>query len=59
MSQVRVLTLLDERPEKQASLKELEHAIQVAQPTAAGLVSRLKQKNFAAMPFVSVPHSAP
>lgn len=45
-SQMNVLVLLNEVPTKKLSLKEIEKALHVAQPTAAGIVTRLEQKRF-------------
>lgn len=44
MMQVEVLITLNQTPEKQLSMKELERYFQVAQSTVAGLISRLEQK---------------
>ncbi|MGN1143002.1 MAG: MarR family winged helix-turn-helix transcriptional regulator [Anaerovoracaceae bacterium] len=44
MAQCGVLLLLDDTPEKQMPLKELERQLHVAQSTTAGIVSRLEQK---------------
>ena len=44
MTQVTVLLLLNDAPDKKYSLKELEKVLQVAQSTAAGVISRLEQK---------------
>ncbi len=46
ISQMVALLELEETPEKQRSLKELEQCLHVAQSTAAGIVSRLEQKGF-------------
>lgn len=46
MAQLAALVALDQAPEKQCSLKELEQSLRVAQSTAAGIVSRLEQKGF-------------
>lgn len=44
MAQVETLLLLQKSAEKQLSLKELERGLHVAQSTAAGIASRLAQK---------------
>lgn len=44
MMQMEVLGALNQTPEKQLSMKELERYFQVAQSTVAGLISRLEQK---------------
>ena len=44
MMQIAVLVALDTAEEKTLSLKHLEHAFGVAQPTMAGIVKRLEQK---------------
>ncbi|MGN0378388.1 MAG: MarR family winged helix-turn-helix transcriptional regulator [Butyrivibrio sp.] len=44
MMQVSVLMSLREAPEKQLSMKDIEHRFQVAQSTVAGIVSRLEKK---------------
>lgn len=46
MMQVSVLMALRDAPEQQLSMKELERHFKVAQPTAAGIVSRLEEKGF-------------
>ena len=46
ISQSGVLVLLDEKEEKTASFKELEKDFGVSQPTMAGILSRLVQKDF-------------
>lgn len=46
MSQFGALFELNQAPEKQRSLKELEQSLHVAQSTAAGIISRLEQKGF-------------
>lgn len=46
MAQAETLLLLQKSAEKQLSLKELERGLHVAQSTAAGIVSRLVQKEF-------------
>ena len=48
MTQLEVLALLNQAPEGRYSLKELEQILHVAQSTAAGIISRLEQKGFAA-----------
>lgn len=47
MAQLEALVTLDQMPEKQMSLKELEQTLHVAQSTAAGIVVRLEQKGLA------------
>ena len=49
MTQLEVLALLNQAPEGRYSLKELEQILHVAQSTAAGIISRLEQKGFAAV----------
>lgn len=44
MMQVSVLMTLQEAPQKQLSMKNLEHIFQVAQSTVAGIIARLEQK---------------
>lgn len=46
MSQFGALFELDQAPEKQRSLKELEQSLHVAQSTVAGIISRLEQKGY-------------
>lgn len=46
MSQLGALLELNQAPEKQRSLKELEQSLHVAQSTVAGIISRLEQKGF-------------
>lgn len=46
MVQNNVLMLLAEVPGKQASLKEVERLMHVAQSTTAGIIVRLEQKGF-------------
>ena len=46
MAQTGALLILNGRAEKEASLKELERELHVAQSTAAGIVSRLEKKGF-------------
>ena len=46
MSQLSVLYLLESSPCGELTLKELEKQLQVAQSTAAGIISRLEQKGF-------------
>lgn len=46
MAQLAALAALDNAPDKQCSLKELEQSLRVAQSTAAGIISRLEQKGF-------------
>lgn len=45
MAQIGALLLLDEAPEKQMNLKQMEQSMRVAQSTAAGIISRLEQKD--------------
>lgn len=40
-----MLILLDEREDNTATFKELERSFGVSQPTMAGIIRRLKQKN--------------
>ena len=47
MMQISVLLTLEAADGKQCSMKELERHFGVAQPTVAGIVSRLEQKGFA------------
>lgn len=44
--QMSILMVLQETPEKQLSMKEMERHFQVAQSTIAGIVARLEQKGF-------------
>lgn len=44
MTQCGTLLILDQAPEGQMTLKELERQLRVAQSTAAGIVARLEQK---------------
>ena len=44
MAQVDALMLLNDSPEKQMSLKQMEQLMHVAQSTAAGIIVRLEQK---------------
>lgn len=46
MAQLEVLVQLEQAPEGQHSLKELEQILHVAQSTAAGIISRLEQKGY-------------
>lgn len=46
LMQMSILMDLQEAPEKQLSMKELERHFQVAQSTVAGIVARLEQKGF-------------
>ena len=48
LAQLEVLNQLNQAPEGQYSLKELEQILHVAQSTAAGIISRLEQKGFVA-----------
>ncbi len=44
MTQIRVLTLLDQRPEGTASMKDIEKDLSVSQPTSVGVYKRLLEK---------------
>ena len=44
LAQLDALVELDQAPERQRSLKELEQILHVAQSTAAGIIARLEQK---------------
>lgn len=46
LAQLEALVQLNQSPEGQHSLKELEQILHVAQSTAAGIISRLEQKGF-------------
>lgn len=46
LAQLEVLDRLDQAPEGQYSLKELEQILHVAQSTTVGIISRLEQKGF-------------
>lgn len=46
LTQMRVLMELENVPEQQLTLKELESLLHVAQSTTAGLVVRLEQKGY-------------
>lgn len=46
LAQLEALVQLNQSPEGQRSLKELEQILHVAQSTAAGIISRLEQKGF-------------
>ncbi len=46
LGQASVLFELSKRPGQQASMKDLEKLLHVAQSTTAGLVARLEQKGF-------------
>lgn len=46
VSQLTVLHQLADAPKGELALKELEKQLQVAQSTAAGIISRLEQKGF-------------
>lgn len=48
LTQLDALAELDQAPEGQRSLKELEQILHVAQSTAAGIIVRLEQKGFVA-----------
>jgi len=45
LSQLNVLMILNELPEKRMTMKELEHILKVAQPTVVGIIKRLEQKD--------------
>ena len=49
MSQLTVLHQLERSTSGEMTLKELEKQLQVAQSTAAGIISRLEQKGFVAL----------
>ena len=44
MTQIRVLTLLDQRPDGTASMKAIEKEMAVSQPTSVGVYKRLLEK---------------
>lgn len=46
LTQVGLLVTLERMPDGMASMKTLEKLLQVAQPTIAGVVARLQQKQF-------------
>lgn len=46
LSQIAVLSELDQVPEKQLSMKQMEKKVHVAQSTLAGVVKRLEKKGF-------------
>ena len=46
LSQLEALLELDQAPENQLSLKELERRLHIAQSTTAGIIMRLEQKGF-------------
>ena len=46
LAQLEALIQLEQAPEGQRSLKELEQLLHVAQSTAAGIISRLEQKGY-------------
>ena len=46
IAQVGALLALEQAPERQMSLKELERALHVAQSTTVGILQRLEQKGF-------------
>ena len=46
LTQLEALMQLEQAPEGQYSLKELEQILHVAQSTAAGIMSRLEQKGY-------------
>lgn len=46
MTQARVLSLLIELPEKQATLKDLEKELQLSQSVTAGIIKRLEQHKY-------------
>ena len=58
ISQSGVLVLLDEKEGKTASFKALEKDFGVSQPTMAGILNRLEQKNLIEVPVVgtTIPH---
>ncbi len=47
LAQLEALVQLEQAPDGQHSLKELEQLLHVAQSTAAGIISRLEQKGYA------------
>lgn len=46
LSQARVLSLLLENPDHQATLKHIEKGLDLSQSVTAGIVVRLEQKNY-------------
>ena len=46
IAQLGALMVLNQSPERQMPLKELERKLHVAQSTAAGIITRLEQKGF-------------
>lgn len=46
LTQVRVLSILLEFPEKQATLKDLEKKLQVSQSVTVGIIKRLEQRKY-------------
>lgn len=46
LAQINTLLLLNDTDKNQLTLKEIEKQLQVAQSTAAGVVSRLEEKKF-------------
>ena len=46
LAQLEALLELDQAPENQLSLKELERRLHIAQSTTAGIIMRLEQKGF-------------
>ena len=46
LAQLEALVQLEQAPDGQHSLKELEQLLHVAQSTAAGIISRLEQKGY-------------
>ena len=46
IAQLGALMVLNQLPERQMPLKELERKLHVAQSTAAGIITRLEQKGF-------------
>ena len=46
IAQLGALMVLNQSPERQIPLKELERKLHVAQSTAAGIITRLEQKGF-------------
>ena len=46
MTQVRVLSILRELPDRQAALKALEKKLMLAQSVTAGIIKRLEQRGY-------------
>lgn len=46
LSQAKALSILLHHPERQATLKDLEKKLDLAQSVTAGIVARLEQKNY-------------